>query len=103
LGHLFDFVKDINQARDEGADEASLSSAQDMLRELTGVLGLALDPDAADDGGGEAGEFIDLLVKVRSRLREEKLWELSDLIRDQLEELDVVLEDTPQGTTWQWK
>ncbi len=101
LGHLFDFVKEINQARDEGADEASLSAAQNMLRELTGVLGLELDVE--DAGGGEAGEFIDLLVQVRSRLREEKLWELSDLIRDQLEELDVVLEDTPQGTTWQWK
>ncbi|MFL7813536.1 MAG: cysteine--tRNA ligase [Anaerolineales bacterium] len=101
LGHLFDFVKDINQARDEGADDASLSAAQDRLRELTGVLGLELDVE--DTGGGEAGEFIDLLVEIRTRLREEKLWELSDLIRDQLEELDVLLEDTPQGTTWQWK
>ena len=101
LGHLFDFVKDINQARDEGADDASLSAAQDRLRELTGVLGLELDVE--DTGEGEAGEFIDLLVEIRTRLREEKLWELSDLIRDQLEELDVLLEDTPQGTTWQWK
>jgi cysteinyl-tRNA synthetase len=101
LGHLFDFVKDINQARDEGADDASLSAAQDRLRELTGVLGLELDVE--DTGEGEAGEFIDLLVEIRTRLREEKLWELSDLIRDQLEELDVLLEDTPQGTSWQWK
>jgi len=101
LGHLFDFVKDINQARDEGADDASLSAAQDRLRELTGVLGLELDVE--DAGGGEAAGFIDLLVEIRTRLREEKLWELSDLIRDQLEELDVLLEDTPQGTTWQWK
>ena len=101
LGHLFDFVKDINQARDEGADDASLSAAQDRLRELTGVLGLELDVE--DAGGGEAAGFIDLLVEIRTRLREEKLWELSDLIRDQLEELDVLMEDTPQGTTWQWK
>ena len=101
LGHIFDFVKEINQARDEGADEVSLTTAQDTLRELTGVLGLELD--LQDTGSGEAGEFIDLLVEVRNRLREEKLWELSDLIRDKLEELDVILEDSSQGTTWQWK
>ncbi|MEJ2413454.1 MAG: cysteine--tRNA ligase [Anaerolineales bacterium] len=101
LGHIFDFVKEINQARDEGADENSLSAAQDTLRKLTAVLGLELD--VQETGSGEAAEFIDLLVEVRSKLREEKLWALSDLIRDQLEELDVVLEDSPQGTTWQWK
>jgi len=101
LGHIFDFVKEINQARDEGADEDVLSAAQDTLRKLTAVLGLELD--VQETGSGEAAEFIDLLVKVRSKLREEKLWALSDLIRDQLEELDVVLEDSPQGTTWQWK
>ncbi len=101
LGHIFDFVKEINQARDEGADEDALSAAQDTLRKLTAVLGLELD--VQETGSGEAAEFIDLLVKVRSKLREEKLWALSDLIRDQLEELDVVLEDSPQGTTWQWK
>ncbi|MEJ2446671.1 MAG: cysteine--tRNA ligase [Anaerolineales bacterium] len=101
LGHIFDFVKEINQARDEGADEDSLTAAQDTLRKLTAVLGLELD--VQETGSGEAAEFIDLLVEVRSKLREEKLWALSDLIRDQLEELDVVLEDSPQGTTWQWK
>jgi cysteinyl-tRNA synthetase len=101
LGHIFDFIKEINQARDEGADEDALSAAQDTLRQLTAVLGLELD--VQETGSGEAAEFIDLLVEVRSRLREEKHWALSDLIRDQLEELDVVLEDSPQGTTWQWK
>jgi len=45
LGHLFDFVKAINQARDEGADQASLEAAQAVIRELTGILGLELDLD----------------------------------------------------------
>jgi cysteinyl-tRNA synthetase len=101
LGHIFDFVKEINLARDEGADQEALLAAQDVLKDLTGVLGLKLEqPQAA---AGEAGEFIDLLISIRSQLREEQLWELSDLIRDKLDELDVVLEDTPQGTTWEWK
>jgi cysteinyl-tRNA synthetase len=101
LGHIFDFVKEINQARDEGADQASLEQAQGMLKELTGVLGLDLELPPVQEGA--AGEFIELLIEVRAKLREEKNWALSDLIRDQLEDLGVTLEDSPQGTIWQWK
>jgi len=101
LGHIFDYVKEINQARDEGADQESLESAQAVLKDLTGVLGLDLEKPEVQEGA--AGEFIDLLIEVRDRLREEKNWALSDLIRDQLDELDVILEDTSQGTTWHWK
>ena len=101
LGHIFDFVKEINQARDQGADEESLQEAQNILKELTGVFGLELELPEAQ--GGEASQYIDLLVEIREKLRENKLWELSDVIRDKLDSLDVVLEDTSQGTTWHWK
>ena len=101
LGQIFDFVKAINQARDEGADQDSLTKAQSVLLELTGVMGLDLAPAVSE--AGEAGEFIELLIEIRKELREQKLWELSDQIRDKLEELNVVLEDTPQGTSWHWK
>ncbi len=101
LGHIFDFVKEINQARDEGADEESLLEAQNILKELTGVFGLELELPEAQ--AGEASQYIDLLVEIREKLRENKLWELSDVIRDKLDSLDVVLEDTSQGTTWNWK
>ena len=101
LGFIFDFVKEINHARDEGADQDNLSAAQDVLKELTGVLGLELElPEAK---AGDAGQYIDLLIEIREKLRENELWELSDLIRDKLEERDVILEDTSQGTTWHWK
>ncbi len=101
MSHLFDLVKIINQTRDEGADQVSLEKAQKVLIELTGVLGLDLSEPEVQ--GGEAGAFIDLLIEIRRKLREGKLWELSDLVRDQLDELGVILEDTSQGTTWHWK
>jgi len=101
MGHLFDFVKAINQARDEGADQDTLMKAQALLNELTGVLGL--DLSVPEVQGGEAEAYIDLLIEIRMKLREEKLWELSDLVRNKLEELNVILEDTAQGTTWHWK
>ncbi len=101
LGNLFDLVRAINQARDEGAGPQALEAAQNLLRELTDVLGLRLEAD--ERGGGEAAPFVDLLVEVRTELRQQKLWALSDLIRDRLLELGVVLEDGKGGTTWRWK
>lgn len=102
LGHLFDLVRAINQARDANLEQTSLTQAQALLRELVeGVFGLRLERDEIQ--GAQAAPFIDLLVELRSQLRDEKLWALSDKIRDQLLELNVLLEDSKDGTSWRWK
>lgn len=101
LAGLFDLVREINQARDEGADDQTLAEGQRMLKELTGVLGLELEKEEIKSGDAEP--FIDLLVEVRDKLRESKQWELSDKIRDDLEDQGVILEDSPQGTQWHWE
>ncbi len=99
LAALFELVKAINTARDQGATNEQLKPAQDVLRELTSVLGLRL---AEKSGSGDADKFVDLLVDVRSEVRKQKLWPLSDLIRDRLKELGVALEDSKEGTNWKW-
>ncbi len=99
LGAIFDFVRAINTARDAGATDSQLKPAQDTLRELTSVLGLRLaEKKSADD----TDKFIDLLVEVRSEVRKQKLWALSDLIRDRLKELGVTVEDSREGSTWRY-
>ncbi|MBI5297452.1 MAG: cysteine--tRNA ligase [Chloroflexi bacterium] len=96
---LFELIKGINTARDNGATNEQLQSAQSMLRELSGVLGLRLQEK---QGSGDADKFIDLLIEVRAEVRKQKLWPLSDLIRDRLKEQGVTLEDSKDGTTWRW-
>jgi cysteinyl-tRNA synthetase len=81
-----------------GADP---SAGQAVLRELMGVFGLRTERPNVE--GGQAAPFVDLLVEVRRELRKQKLWALSDLIRDRLTALNVVMEDTKEGTTWRWK
>ena len=100
LGYLFDLVRAINQARDASATAEELAPAQATLRELTGVLGLRIEETAEDEAG--AAPFIDLLMEIRKALREEKLWALSDKVRDDLKELGVLVEDTKDGTSWRW-
>ncbi len=101
LAALFDLVRAINSARDAGVGGQPFVEAQDTLRELAGVLGLRLAEPAGK--AQEAAPFINLLVEVRARLRQAKQWELADWIRDQLAEQGVILEDSPQGTTWRFK
>ncbi len=103
LGHLFDLVRAINQARDAGATPAQLAPAQETLQTLTAVLGLDLTRQPDRGGHAEAAPFVDLLVEIRTDLRAAKQWALADKIRDRLAALGVILEDTPGGTLWRWK
>ncbi len=102
LGQLFELVRMINIARDSGATDAELEPAQAMLRELTGVFGLLLNEPKADQNQAAADPFIQLLIDLRTELRKQKNWELSDKVRDRLAELGVVLEDGKDGTRWHW-
>jgi len=99
LAAIFDLVRAINLARDAGADEATLHLGQEVLRELTGVLGLRLERRAV--GGGDSTRYIDMLVEVRDELRRARQWALADRIRDRLAAEGVVLEDDPNGTRWE--
>jgi cysteinyl-tRNA synthetase len=100
LAALFELVKAINTARDNGATDAQLIPAQNTLRTLTGVLGLRLQDKK---GSADADPFINLLIELRSESRKQKLWAMSDLIRDRLNELGVTIEDGKEGTTWRWR
>ncbi|MCY3749135.1 MAG: cysteine--tRNA ligase [Chloroflexi bacterium] len=97
IGALFEFGRAINRLAPTCSSD-DVERAQGALNSLLGVLGIELhEPDAASD---DATPFIDLLVQVRRQLREARQWELADTIRDDLGALDVVLEDTPDGTVW---
>ena len=102
LGHLFDLVRVINQARDADVPQSALDQAQVLLRELAeDVFGLRLERQETEIVG--AAPFIDMLVDFRGQLRDQKLWELSDQLRDQLDELGILIEDSKDGTSWRWK
>ncbi len=97
---LFDFARDMNQLLAGGAvPRAALVAADALLRELAGdILGLAL---AAPEGGAlKETALVELLLALRSDIRAQKLWALSDKIRDGLSQLGVAVEDKKDGTSW---
>jgi cysteinyl-tRNA synthetase len=92
---LFDLAREINRARDAGR---SVGSAQGVLRELAGVLGMRLEIGVSE--AIAAAPFIELLIDLRKELRDAKQYALADRIRTGLSELGILLEDGPSGTTW---
>ncbi|WKZ40835.1 MAG: cysteine--tRNA ligase [Anaerolineales bacterium] len=96
---LFELVKAINTARDNGATDVQLAPIQKVFRELTGVLGLTLEDKK---GSREQDAQVEALIAERTEARKQKNWARSDELRDQLKAMGVVIEDTKDGTTWKW-
>ena len=98
---LFDLAREINRGRD---GERDITGAQDTLRRLGGILGLTFqgrDSFAKDQLA--AKPFIELLLSTREELRRAKQFALADSIRDGLDREGVIVEDTPQGTRWEYQ
>jgi len=95
---LYELAKEINQGATE---EVNIIEAQGTLLKLAGVLGLTLEEKRKPPLDAEA--LINLLVSVRDNLRQAQQWQLADKIRRGLAELEITLEDAPQGTIWKHK
>jgi len=77
----------------------SLKYAAEVIKELGAVLGLSLDVEDA-----QLSEEERKLIDKRTELKSKRLFKEADLIRKELEEKGIVLEDTKDGkTTWRRK
>ena len=104
LATMFELVTEINKARSAGIAGPFFMTAQSTLQELGGVLGLQLyPPDEQVGGGSDIGPFVELLIKVRKELRGAKQFDMADMVRNELSELGVTLEDSREGTTWRFE
>jgi cysteinyl-tRNA synthetase len=104
IAALFDAARDVNLALAAGAPASreSLEEVRKFYEDLAGaILGIRLHERARGATTDELpASLMDLLLEIRSDIRREKLWSLSDKIRDGLTKLGIVLEDKKTGTTW---
>ncbi len=95
LAVLFDLANEVNRTKDK--------EALRLLKGLAGVLGLLQrKPDAFLQGTGTVTAELDVegLIQARLMAKKNKNFAEADAIRKQLADAGIVLEDTPQGTTW---
>jgi cysteinyl-tRNA synthetase len=100
---LFDLAREVNQLLASGAScsAASLQPIENLFEELGGqVLGIAPPGNHAGASEGREPALIELLIDLRREIRAQKLWALSDRIRDGLARIGIILEDRKEGTTW---
>ncbi len=101
---LFDLSREVNNHLGSGGlDPETLLQVDQAFGELGGKV-LGVIPERVEEGsGGERSiepELIELLIGLRSEIRAQKLWALSDKIRDGLQKAGIVLEDHRGETTW---
>ncbi len=103
---LFDLAREVNRLKSE--DKAAADGLAARLRHLAGVLGLLeQDPELFLQSGAQSNDDevaeIEALIKMRIDARKEKNWAQADVARDRLNEMGIVLEDGPAGTSWRRK
>jgi cysteinyl-tRNA synthetase len=105
LAIVHDTIREGNTALAAG-DEAGIRGALTAVRAMLAVLGL--DPlDEVWTGGNATSDLkpvVDALVKLaleqRAQARGRKDWAAADLVRDQLKNAGIQVEDTPAGPRW---
>ena len=98
LGELFIWVNYLFAELDnDKLDCCSAKGALFALRKIDSVLGVI------DCENLEVDDIIHELIKDREKARSDKNWEKADEVRKQLDELGIVLDDTPEGTIWKRK
>jgi cysteinyl-tRNA synthetase len=106
MAAIFDTVRSMNKALD-GPDAWNyaadgLKAVIGDIRRLGGVLGLFQQEIAGADSA-LTDKLLELFITLRAEARARKDYALADSIRDRLAELDIILEDTPDGTFWREK
>jgi cysteinyl-tRNA synthetase len=92
---LFELSKQANYyLMEKNTDTKIIDAFIQQFDDFFSVLGLTV---------GEAellDEEIEELIQKRIQARKDRNFQLADDIRDKLKEMNIILEDTPQGTRW---
>ncbi|MEK4967706.1 cysteine--tRNA ligase [Cytobacillus sp. FSL R7-0696] len=93
---VFELSKQANYyLMEKNTSTAVIDAFMTQFEDFFDVLGLSLEdePELLD-------EEVDQLIADRIQARKDRNFQLADQIRDQLKEMNIILEDTAQGTRW---
>jgi cysteinyl-tRNA synthetase len=115
IGILFEAVRSLNRLLDENENAVSLaaenrieSDRKDIIR-IGNILGMltASSKTYFDNKRSQAlakksidSALIEKMVNERNEARKSKNWEKADQIRKELADMNIILEDRPDGTVW---
>lgn len=99
LAVLFELATEINKLKQDQPAKATELARE--LRSLGDILGiLTQDPSVFFKGAVDDTQVIDDLIAKRNAARAAKDWAQADIIRQQLTDMGIMIEDAQSGTTW---
>ena len=109
ISHMFALAKEINiyhkAVVDAGIkpDGKLVAMLNDVFAETCSIIGV-LEKTAAlaaeEAGDSKEAELVEMLIAMRQDARKNKNYALADELRNKLNEIGIVLQDTPQGVKW---
>ena len=101
IAHLFEGVKYINQLK-EGKATLNLTDLTDFKDTVDAFIFdvLGLENVSSQNNSDKLNGVVEMLINMRNDARANKDWSLSDKIRDELQELGIMLKDGKDGTTF---
>ncbi len=101
LAVLFDVARELNKAKEVEPEKTRILAA--TLKSLASILGLLNDnPETFLKGESSDDAEIEQQIQARIDAKKAKNWALADQIRDELKAKNVILEDSPDGST-RWR
>ena len=101
LSHLFDAVKVINSTKEKKFDlsKEDILELKDLFYnykyKIFGLTEIEKKHDSQELNG-----IMKILLEIRKKSKEKKDWGTADFIRDQLNEINIEIKDTKDGSTW---
>jgi len=105
FSHIFEMVRFINSVKDGSAKikEKDISRLKDIYNTFVYDI-LGLEREEKDEGENHLTEnLINLLLNLRLEAKKQKDFMTADKIRDELQNMGVIVKDTKDGFEWELK
>ena len=100
LTAIYDLLPEINaNINAKNADKDALKKAAKLLTSWLAVFGIDVQRLITAENQNDDEQVL-RLIKKREEARKNKDWAQSDALRDELKQMGITVEDTPQGTRW---
>ena len=98
VSYLYELVKLVNKTDDAN----KLANVVNFFEEVVEpVLGISFVEEKSNGEEVLDDKLINFIISLRKQARDEKRYDLSDQIRDNLSEMGITLKDSREGTTYE--
>ena len=100
---IYELIKQINSyINEEKIGHSEAATLMELLETMLNVLGLEMILQI-EEISETATEWVEELIALRDKAKDDRNWTEADRIRDLLKEKGILLEDTANGVRWRKK